>query len=141
MLNKALAVLGSSDQTLGKNRHSNIIINVGQSHNALWTPQITYSKSNILQRSHSLRHRAHGYVLSCSYIVKPFKISSWAPLQALLKSGGRCFIADNSISPSSQKKKKTTTTTTRTATHSLTWYSLQKKKKIHKVKIVVLFIK
>ena len=48
MLNKALAVLGSSDQTLGKNRHSNVIINVGQSHNALWTPQITYSKSNIV---------------------------------------------------------------------------------------------
>ena len=31
MLNKALAVLGSLDQTLGKNRHSDVIINVKQS--------------------------------------------------------------------------------------------------------------
>ena len=31
MLNKALAALGSSDQTLGKNRHSDVIINVEQS--------------------------------------------------------------------------------------------------------------
>ena len=31
-----------------KNRHSDVIINVGQSLNALWTPWITYSKSNIL---------------------------------------------------------------------------------------------
>ena len=31
-----------------KNRHSDVIINVRQSHNALWTPRITYGKSNIL---------------------------------------------------------------------------------------------
>ena len=48
MLSKALAVLRSSDQTLGKNRHFDVIINVGQSDNALWPPQITYIKSNVL---------------------------------------------------------------------------------------------
>ena len=37
-----------SDQMLGKNKHPDVIINVVQSHNALWPPRITYIKSNIL---------------------------------------------------------------------------------------------
>ena len=44
---QSLSCAWAPDQMLGKNRHS-VIINVGQSHNALWPPWITYIKSNIL---------------------------------------------------------------------------------------------
>ena len=33
-----------------KNRHPDVIINVGQSHSTPWTPRITYSNSNILPK-------------------------------------------------------------------------------------------
>ena len=45
---QSLSCAWVSDQTLGKNKHLDVIINVGQSHNALWPPRITYIKSNIL---------------------------------------------------------------------------------------------
>ena len=45
---QSLSCAWVSDQTLGKNRHFNVIINVGQSHKTLWPPRITYIKSNIL---------------------------------------------------------------------------------------------
>ena len=96
----------------------------------------------------------HGYILNCSYIVKPFKIRSRELLQVLLRSGWQRFVADNGISSKSQlikkkkkkkkKKKNNNNNKKNNNKNSNTPINIvltAEKEKIHKVKIVVLFIK